>query len=48
VTERIYRGMGHTINDDEIGRVRRMLEGVAAQAWVERQRRPNTLSAKRP
>jgi predicted esterase len=29
VTERIYPGMGHTINDDEIDRVRRMLAGVA-------------------
>jgi predicted esterase len=28
VTERIYPGMGHTINDDEIAQVRRLLEGV--------------------
>ena len=27
VTERIYPGMGHTINDDEIARVRKLLEG---------------------
>lgn len=27
VDERIYKGMGHTINDDEIGVVRGMLEG---------------------
>jgi predicted esterase len=30
VTERIYPGMGHTINDDEIGNVRKMLEAVAS------------------
>jgi phospholipase/carboxylesterase len=29
VTERIYRGMGHTISDDEIGHVRRLLDGMA-------------------
>jgi phospholipase/carboxylesterase len=28
VTERIYPGMGHTINDDEIAHVRRLLKGV--------------------
>jgi phospholipase/carboxylesterase len=28
VTERIYPGMGHTINHDEIRQVRRLLEGV--------------------
>jgi phospholipase/carboxylesterase len=28
VTERIYPGMGHTINQDEIALVRRLLEGV--------------------
>jgi len=28
VTERIYPGMGHTINDDEIAQVRRLLTGV--------------------
>jgi phospholipase/carboxylesterase len=28
VTERIYPGMGHTINQDEITHVRRLLEGV--------------------
>jgi phospholipase/carboxylesterase len=28
VTERIYPGMGHTINDDEIGHVRHLLKGV--------------------
>jgi phospholipase/carboxylesterase len=28
VTERIYPGMGHTINQDEIVHVRRLLEGV--------------------
>jgi predicted esterase len=28
VTERIYPGMGHTINDDEIAQVRRMLDGL--------------------
>jgi phospholipase/carboxylesterase len=27
-TERIYPGMGHTINDDEIAHLRRMLQGV--------------------
>jgi phospholipase/carboxylesterase len=32
VTERIYPGMGHTINDDEIGHVRRLLEAVVAGA----------------
>jgi phospholipase/carboxylesterase len=30
VTERIYPGMGHTINDDEIGQVRKLLEGAMA------------------
>ena len=30
VTERIYPGMDHTINDDEIGHVRRLLQAVAA------------------
>jgi phospholipase/carboxylesterase len=30
VTERIYPGMGHTINDDEIGHVRQLLQAVAA------------------
>lgn len=29
VTERIYPGMGHTINQDEIACVRRLLEGVS-------------------
>jgi phospholipase/carboxylesterase len=29
VTERIYRGMGHLISNDEIVHVRRLLEGVA-------------------
>jgi phospholipase/carboxylesterase len=28
VTERIYPGLGHTINDDEIGHVRRLLTGM--------------------
>ncbi|QCI62830.1 alpha/beta hydrolase [Phreatobacter stygius] len=28
VTERIYPGMGHTINDDEIGQVRRLIAGL--------------------
>jgi phospholipase/carboxylesterase len=28
VTERIYPGMGHTINDDEVRQVRRMLAGL--------------------
>jgi phospholipase/carboxylesterase len=28
VTERIYPGMGHTINDDEVRHVRRMLAGL--------------------
>ena len=28
VTERIYPGMGHTINDDEVKRIRRMLAGL--------------------
>lgn len=28
VVERIYPGMGHTINDDEIGQVRRLIAGV--------------------
>jgi phospholipase/carboxylesterase len=28
VTERIYPGMGHTINDDEVRQVRRMLTGL--------------------
>jgi phospholipase/carboxylesterase len=30
VTERIYPGMGHTINDDEIGGVRQLLETAVA------------------
>jgi phospholipase/carboxylesterase len=30
VTERIYPGMGHTVSDDEIGHVRRLLEGVVS------------------
>jgi predicted esterase len=30
VTERIYPGMGHTINDDEIGQVRKLLEAAVA------------------
>ena len=30
VTKRIYPGLGHTINDDEIGAVREMLDAVAA------------------
>lgn len=29
VTERIYRGLGHTINEDEILHARRLLQGVA-------------------
>jgi phospholipase/carboxylesterase len=28
VTERIYPGMGHTINDDEVKQIRRMLAGL--------------------
>jgi phospholipase/carboxylesterase len=32
VTERIYPGMGHTINQDEVAHVRRLLEGVHAPA----------------
>jgi phospholipase/carboxylesterase len=28
VTERIYPGMGHTINEDEIAQVRKLLDGV--------------------
>lgn len=28
VVERIYPGMGHTINDDEIGHVRAALVGI--------------------
>jgi len=32
VTERIYPGMGHTINQDEIGHVRGLLEGIDAAA----------------
>jgi phospholipase/carboxylesterase len=28
VLERIYPGMGHTINDDEIGHVRAALVGI--------------------
>ncbi|MDX9861748.1 MAG: alpha/beta fold hydrolase [Rhodospirillales bacterium] len=28
VTERIYPGMGHTVNDDEIGRVKTLLAGL--------------------
>jgi phospholipase/carboxylesterase len=32
VTERIYPGMGHTINQDEVAHVRRLLEGVYAPA----------------
>jgi hypothetical protein len=27
-TERIYPGMGHTINDDEIAHARRLLRGI--------------------
>ena len=30
VTERVYPGMGHTINDDEIGHVGRILAAVTA------------------
>jgi phospholipase/carboxylesterase len=29
VTERIYPGMGHTINQDEVAHVRRLLDGVS-------------------
>jgi predicted esterase len=29
VTERIYPGMGHTVNEDEIGFVRELMSGVA-------------------
>jgi phospholipase/carboxylesterase len=32
VTERIYPGMGHAINDDEIARVRELLRGVGPAA----------------
>ena len=32
VTERIYPGMGHTINDDEVGFTRDLMAAVAAQA----------------
>ena len=31
VTKRIYPGLGHTINDDEIAAVREMLDAVAAE-----------------
>jgi predicted esterase len=31
VTARIYPGMGHTINDDEIANVRRLLEALGAE-----------------
>ena len=30
VTERIYPAMGHTVNEDEMEQVRRLLEGIAA------------------
>jgi predicted esterase len=30
VTERIYPGMGHTVNADEIAHVSRLLAGIAA------------------
>ena len=30
VTERIYPGMGHTVNADEIAHVRKLLAGIAA------------------
>jgi len=30
VTERIYPGMGHTVNEDEIAHVRNLLAGIAA------------------
>ena len=29
VDERIYPGMGHTVNDDEIAAVRELLRGMA-------------------
>jgi hypothetical protein len=29
VTERIYPGLGHTINEDEIARVGKLLSGVS-------------------
>jgi len=29
VTERIYPAMGHTVNQDELDHVRRLLEGLA-------------------
>jgi phospholipase/carboxylesterase len=32
VTERIYPGMGHTINDDEIAHARRLLRGIGPLA----------------
>jgi phospholipase/carboxylesterase len=32
VTERIYPGMGHTVNADEIGHVTKLLEGLSAIA----------------
>jgi hypothetical protein len=28
VSERLYSGLGHTVNEDEIERVREMLDGV--------------------
>jgi predicted esterase len=31
VTERIYPGMGHTVNEDELDFVRQLLAGVAAE-----------------
>jgi phospholipase/carboxylesterase len=30
VTERIYSGMGHTVNADEIAHVSKLLEGLRA------------------
>ena len=32
VTERIYPGMGHTVNADEIGHVTKLLAGLGAIA----------------
>jgi phospholipase/carboxylesterase len=32
VTERIYPGMGHTVNEDELDFVRQLLAGLAAEA----------------
>jgi len=34
VDARIYRGMGHTVNDDEVKAVRSLLQQMVAESWV--------------